>query len=103
MGLKELLKAIGNEQINQQKQEKKLLEKIAALTSMEFAEQAAKALDSRKHLYGFEAYLNLLESLKTMLYGGVPEYTALDSVQSGCKAEEILALYNSAMGIVERF
>lgn len=101
--MEEMLKVIGKEHIKKRRQEQKLLEKIAAITSPEFAEQAAGQLDSRKHLYGFEAYLELLDNLKTLLYGGIPKNTALDSVQSGYRTKEILAVYNSAAGIAERF
>lgn len=98
-----MMKEVVKEHRKQRRQEQKLLAEIAAIASQEFAERAAGELNSRKHLYGFGTYLTLLEDLKTLLYGGIPENIAFDSVQSGYRPKEILAIYSSAAGIAERF
>ena len=46
------------------KEEQRLLQEIAKITSVEFAEQAADELDSKKHLYDFEEYISILQKLK---------------------------------------
>ena len=77
----------------QQEDEQRLLNEIAAVASLEFAEQAAGALNPRKHLYGFEAYLRLLDNLKMLICAGVPDSLALESAQSGYDAETILEIW----------
>ena len=90
--MEELLKEVREEFARQRKQERKLLGEIADITSVNFAEEAAEALDSRKHLYGFETYLRMLEDLRILLLEGISERTALESIQSGYRAEEILTM-----------
>ncbi len=69
------------------------LQEIATITTIEFAEEAAGALDPRKHAYSFGAYLRLLSDLKTLLSAGMPQEMALDSVQTGLDAEKILSIW----------
>lgn len=73
--------------------EQEILTKIAAITSLEFAEQAAEVLDSKKHSYSFKAYLILLERLRTLILAGVPNCQALEAVQTGEPVELILAIW----------
>ncbi len=73
--------------------EQEILTNIAAITSLEFAEQAADTLDSRKHWYDFEAYLILLKRLLELIRAGVPNCQALEAVQTGEPVELILAIW----------
>ncbi len=68
--------------IGMRHKERELLQGIAAVTSLEFAEQAADALDSRKHPYGFMAYLELLRRLHALVSVGVSNHLALEIVQA---------------------
>jgi len=60
MSLLEIVKGIEQE-VHQRQQEREILANIAAVTSLEFAEQAAEILDNKKHLYSFTIYLVLLK------------------------------------------
>lgn len=86
-------KQLETEYLQQREEEQRLLNEIAAVTSLDFAEQAAGILSPRKHLYGFEAYLILLDNLKVLLYAGMPDNLALESVQCGFDSETILAMW----------
>lgn len=90
MSLSALIDGIQKEVTRQRHQEQEALQEIAAITSQEFAEQAAGKLDSKKHVYSFEAYLVLLERLKNLIYAGMPNCLALDAVQTGEEADKIL-------------
>ncbi len=75
------------------KQERKLLEQITVITSTDFARQAAEELDSKKHVYSFMTYLELLQRLLELLQAGMPETIALESVQTGLEVEQILGIW----------
>lgn len=96
MSMEEIVRQIGKEISRQREDEQKILNEIAAATDIGFARQAAGALDPRKHIYGFEAYLMLLGDLKTLLYAGMPGSLALESVQCGHGAETILTMWRYA-------
>lgn len=93
MAMTEIIKQLEKEILQQREDEQRILNEITAVASLEFAERAAGALDPKKHLYGFEAYLILLENLKALLYAGMPDSLALESVQCGYDAETILAIW----------
>lgn len=90
MAMTEIIKQLEKEILQQRTDEQQLKNEIAAVTTLEFAERAAGALDTKKHLYSFEGYLSLLQMLKTVLYAGMPPDDALDAVQTGWSAEKIL-------------
>jgi hypothetical protein len=70
--------------------EHRILEEIAAVETIEFAEMAKKTLDPVTHAYSFEDYLELLDNLKTLLYAGMPPGLALDAVQTGLYVDHLL-------------
>lgn len=90
MSMETIIRQLEKEILQQRTDEQQLKNEIAAVTSLEFAERAAGALDPKKHLYGFEGYLSLLQKIKTVLYAGMPPDVALDAVQTGWSAEKIL-------------
>lgn len=73
--------------------EQEILTNIAAITSLEFAEQVTDTLDSRKHWYDFETYLILLKRLLELIRAGVPNCQALEAVQTGEPVERILEFW----------
>lgn len=93
MSMETIIRQLEKEVLQQREDEQRILNEIAAVSSLDFAEQAAGALDPRKHLYGFEAYLILLYNLKDLLYAGMPDSLALESVQCGYDAETILTMW----------
>lgn len=93
MSLSKLVEEMQREAIAHRQQEQETLQEIAAITSVEFAEQAAEALDSRKHAYSFEAYLELLYRLKALLLAGIENCIAIDAVQTGYATEIILEMW----------
>ena len=93
MAMTEIIKQLEKEVLQQREDEQRILNEIASVASLEFAERAAGALDPKKHLYDFEAYLMLLDNLEVLLYAGMPENLALESVQCGYDAETILAIW----------
>lgn len=93
MAMTEIIKQLEKEILQQREDEQRILNEIAAVASLEFAERAAGTLDPKKHLYGFEAYLILLYNLKDLLYAGMPDSLALESVQCGYDAEKILTIW----------
>lgn len=93
MSMETIIRQLEKEVLQQWEDEQRILNEIAAVASLEFAERAAGALDPKKHLYGFEAYLILLDNLKVLLYAGMPDSLALESVQCGYDAETILAIW----------
>lgn len=93
MAMEEIVKLLGKEVSQKREDEQRILNEIAAVATLEFAQQAADTLNPRKHLYGFESYLILLENLKALLYAGMPDDLALESVQCGYDAGTILAMW----------
>lgn len=89
----ENIKQLEKEILQQREEEQRILNETAAAVSLEFAQQAAGVLDSRKHSYGFEAYLILLDNLNILLHAGMPDSLALDSVQSGYDTKTILSMW----------
>lgn len=90
MSMGKIIKQLEKEILRQREEEQRIRNEIAAVTSFEFAQQAANALDPTKQRFGFEEYLILLGDLKMLLYAGMPDKLALESVQCGCGAETIL-------------
>lgn len=88
-----IIKQIEKKILQKREDEQRILNEIAAVVSLDFAQRAAGVLDPKKHFYGFEAYLILLDNLKVMLYAGMPDDLALESVQCGYDAETILAMW----------
>lgn len=93
MAMIEIIKQLEKEILQQRTDEERILNEIAAVTTLDFAERAASTLDPKKHLYGFEVYLILLNKLKVLLYTGMPDSLALESVQCGYDIEKILAIW----------
>lgn len=93
MSMETIIRQLEKEVLQQREDEQRILNEITAVASLEFAERAAGTLDPNKHLYGFEAYLILLDNLKVLLYAGMPENLALESVQCGYDVETILAIW----------
>lgn len=93
MSLTALVELIEEETKQLQKQERELLEQIAAITSSDFAKQSAKELDSKTHTYSHKGYVELLQRLLTLLQEDMPETTALEAVQTGLAAEQILDIW----------
>ena len=93
MSMETIIRQLEKEVLQQWEDEQRILNEIAAVASLEFAERAAGALDPKKHLYSFEGYLSLLQMLKTVLYAGMPPNDALDAVQTGWSAEKILEIW----------
>ena len=93
MSMSEVIKQLEKEILQQREDERRILDEIAAVASLDFSERAAGILDPKKHLYGFEAYLILLDNLKVLLCAGMPESLALESVQCGYGVEKILELW----------
>ncbi len=93
MSLSALVAKMQQEAKAKRRQEREMLQEIAAITSPGFAEQAAEALDSRKHVYSFDGYLVLLERLKRMIAEGVPNCQALEMAQTGETAETLLSIW----------
>jgi len=95
MSMEKIIKGLEREILQQRREEQEILNRIAAVTSPEFAGRAAGVLDPRKHFYGFECYLSLLLTLETVLYAEVPPDDALDVVQTGWDAKTILSVWRS--------
>lgn len=93
MAMTEIIKQLEKEILQQREDEQRILNEIAAVASLDFAQRAASVLEPKKHFYGFEAYLILLDNLKVLLYAGMPDDLALESVQCGYDAETILAMW----------
>lgn len=93
MAMTEIIKQIEKEILQRREDEQRILNQIAMVASLEFAERAAGILNPKKHLYGFEGYLLLLQMLTTVLHAGMPPDDALDAVQTGWSAEMILEIW----------
>ncbi len=87
------LQQLRKEILQQRTEEQKLKNEIAKVTTVEFSHWAASVLDPKKHLYGFEGYLSLLQMLKTVLNTGMSPDDALDAVQTGWDEEKILEIW----------
>ena len=96
MSVSALVAELEQEIKERRQQEQSTLQIIAAITSPEFAEQAADTLDSKKHAYSFEAYLVLLGRLKELISAGMPNCLALDAVQTCETAETIINAWRLA-------
>lgn len=70
------------------------IEEIAALSNYGFAIVSADALDPKKHIYGWDAYMELLARLSGLLRSGMKPDDALDAVQTGWTKEKILEVWN---------
>lgn len=93
MSMQRMIAKLKEELIAQRQQEQKLLEEITKITSVGFAEKAAGVLDSKKHAYGFEAYLELLSRLRRLLLANIPENDALDMVQTCEQADRLIEMW----------
>ena len=93
MAMTEIIRQLEKEILQQREDEQRILNEIAAVVSLDFAQRAAGVLDPRKHFYSFEAYLILLDNLKVLLYAGMPDDLALESAQCGYDTEKILAIW----------
>lgn len=96
MSLTALVAELEREVREWRQQEQNTLQMIATITSPEFAEQAADALDSKKHSYSFGAYLVLLGRLQELISAGMPNCLALDAVQTCETAETIINAWRLA-------
>lgn len=94
MSIQKIIDAMQAKGTQIRKEEQRLLQEIAKITSVEFAEQAADELDPKKHLYDFEEYISILQKLKTLLDAGMPNCQAIEMAQSGLNVEAILHFYN---------
>ena len=93
MSIQKIIDAMQTKGTQIRKEEQRLLQEIAKITSVEFAEQAADELDPKKHLYDFEEYISILQKLKTLLVAGMPNCQAIEIAQSGLNVEAILHFY----------
>ena len=66
MAMTEIIKQLEKEILQQREDEQRILNEIAAVASLDFAQRAAGVLDPKKHFYGFEAYLILLDNLEVL-------------------------------------
>lgn len=94
MSIQKIIDAMQAKETQIREEEQRLLQEIAKMTSVEFAEQAADELDPKKHLYDFEEYISILQKLKTLLVAGMPNCQAIEMAQSGLNVEAILHFYN---------
>lgn len=102
MSLTALVTELEQEIKERRQQEQSTLQIIAAITSPEFAEQAADVLDSKKHPYSFETYLVLLGQLQELIRAGMPNCLALDVVQACETAETLISAWRAANTRKER-
>lgn len=102
MSLSALVEEMERETRKQRWKEQEILQVIAAITSPEFAEQAADVLDSKKHPYSFETYLVLLGQLQELIRAGMPNCLALDVVQACETAETLISAWRAANTRKER-
>lgn len=95
MSIEKIVEAMQAEALKARAEEQEILQDIANITTVEFAEEAAGVLDPRKHAYSFEVHLVLLSNLKQLLLAGMPPEHALDSVQTGWGVDAILSIWRS--------
>lgn len=98
MSLLDLVKEMEREAIERRVKEKEMLQKIAFITSPQFAEQAADVLDYKKHSYSFGAYIVLLGRLCNLISAGIPNCLALDLVQTFEPEETLISAWKLANG-----
>lgn len=95
MNITEYVKILAQKQIYMQGKEREILQEIAAITTPEFAQQAAETLNSKKHPYNFDGYLSLLQILRSILREGIPSDVELDVVQTGWDVETIIGIWRA--------
>lgn len=77
----------------QRAEEREVLEKIAGLTDMEYAEKAADLFDCKKHLYKFRGYLTRLNRLYALLQYGVSPVKAMEAAECCSSIEKLISYY----------
>ena len=95
MSIAKIVEAMQREAHKARMEEQEMLQSIANISTVEFAEEAAGVLDPTKHAYTFEAYLILLSNLKELLLAGMPPEYALDSVQTGWSTDRLLSIWRT--------
>lgn len=90
MSLLKIIAAMQQEAIKARTEEKEILQSIANITTVEFAEEAAEALDPKRHPYSFENYLVILKRLEQLLAAGMQQDLALDIAQTNIDIRNIL-------------
>lgn len=98
MSIAKIVEAMQWQVLQVRTEEQAILQDIAKIATVEFAEEAAGVLDSRKHAYSFEVYLIRLSKLKKLLLAGMPPEYALDSVQTGWSTDRILSIWSLENG-----
>lgn len=88
MSIQKIIDAMQAKETQIRKEEQRLLQEIAKITSVEFAEQASNELDPKKHVYDFEQYISMLRTLKNLLAAGVQNCKAIEAVQCGLTEED---------------
>lgn len=88
MNIQKIIDAMQTKETQIRKEEQRLLQEIAKITSVEFAEQASNELDPKKHVYDFEQYISMLRTLKNLLAAGVQNCKAIEAVQCGLTEED---------------
>lgn len=88
MSIQKIIDAMQTKETQIRKEEQRLLQEIAKITSVEFAEQASNELDPKKHVYDFEQYISMLRTLKNLLAAGVQNCKAIEAVQCGLTEED---------------
>lgn len=63
--------------------EQSLLQEIAQLSSIEYAEQISNELDSKKHFYTFETYLELLKRVFELLQNNISQTDIKELIEIG--------------------
>lgn len=88
MNIQKIIDAMQIKETQIRKEEQRLLQEIAKITSVEFAEQASNELNPKKHVYDFEQYISMLRTLKNLLAAGVQNCKAIEAVQCGLTEED---------------
>lgn len=63
--------------------EQSLLQEIAQLSSIEYAEQISNELDNEKHFYTFETYLELLKRVVGLLQNNISQTDIKELIEIG--------------------
>lgn len=93
MAILEVVEQIIKEAEGQRAEEREVLEKIAGLTDLEFAEKAADLFDCKKHLYEFRGYLTRLNRLYALLQYGVSPVKAMEAAECCSSIEKLISYY----------
>lgn len=93
MSIAKIVEIMREEALKARVEEQEILQDIANITTVEFAEEAAGVLDPTKHAYTFGTYLILLSNLKGLLLAGMPPEYVLDSVQTGWSTDRLLSIW----------